>query len=120
MENTNEKNGYFSEDEYKLNSRNYYLEPEKEMPKEQEIISTNNFENQEEKYEEQEINIENKKKEIEVIEEKDEEKNKEINEKNKENEEKENISTTNNDDSNSLEDELKKQMNKREIIEKKK
>ena len=119
MENTNEKNGYFSEDEYKLNSRNYYLEPEKEMPKEQEIISTNNFENQEEIHEEQEINIENKKKEIEVIEEKDEEKNKEINEKNKENEEKENISTTNNDDSNSLEDELKKQMNNREIIEKK-
>ena len=52
MKRNNERNHYFSEDEYKQKSRNYYLEPEKEITDSQEYISkikTSNMEKDEDK-----------------------------------------------------------------------
>ena len=52
MKRNNKRNEYFSEDEYKQKSRNYYLEPEKEITDSQEYISkikTSNMEEDEDK-----------------------------------------------------------------------
>ena len=66
MKRNNKRNEYFSEDEYKQKSRNYYLEPEKEVTDSQEyisIIKTSNNENEENKNK----NIKNKVEENEKV-----------------------------------------------------
>ena len=65
MKRNKERNDYFSEDEYKLKSRNYYLEPEKEITDNQQYISkikTSKMEKNvdKDKYKEEEIEKNNK------------------------------------------------------------
>ena len=65
MKRNNKRNEYFSEDEYKQKSRNYYLEPEKEVTDSQEYISIIKTSNENE--ENKNKNIKNKVEENEKV-----------------------------------------------------